>query len=139
MRRTLIRALVFALTLSAVSVAFDLLYTLFYLGGPPHGATRQFLVFRSALHGATLVLSALGALAGFAFVRAYSIANSRIATLAAFLGMITLAALLTAFQVGGFRAMALWLVLSSAAASYLGGRVLGTRAADAHPDPPPSP
>ena len=127
MRRTFIRALVFAVTLTAVSLAFDLLFTVFYQGGPPHGATRQFLVFRSALHGATLVLTAAGALTGFAFLRSYAIANASIATVAAFLGMINLAALLVAFQIAGFWAMALWLVLSSAATSYIGGRVLGTR------------
>lgn len=129
MRRTIIRALIFAVTLTAVSLAFDLVFTFFYQGGPPHGATRQFLVFRSALHGATLVLTAVGAAAGFAFLRSYAIANSRIATLAAFLGMINLAALLVAFQIAGFQAMALWLVLSSALASYFGGKILRTREA----------
>lgn len=126
MRKSIIRALVFAVTLTAVSLAFDLLFTVFYHGGPPPGAARQFLVFRSALHGATLVLTAAGALIGFAFLRSYTIANSHIATLAAFLGMINLAALLVAFQIAGFWAMALWLLLSSAATSYIGGRLLGT-------------
>ena len=127
MRRAIIRALVFAVAVTAISLAFDLLFTMFYQEGPGHGVTRQFIVFRSALHGATLVLTAVGALLGFAFLRSYSIANTRIVTLAAFLGMITLAALSIAFQVAGFWAMALWLVLSSAVTSYVGGRVLGTR------------
>lgn len=130
-RTTIVRALIFAVTLTAVSLAFDLLFTVVYQGAPPHGVTRQFIVFRSALHGATLVLSAVGALTGFAFLRSYSIANTRIATLAAFLGMITLAALLVAFRVGGFWAMALWLVLSSAVTSYVGGRLLGAPHASA--------
>lgn len=130
MRKPVIRALVFAVTLTAASLTFDLLFTVVYPGGPPHGVTRQFIVFRSALHGATLVLSAVGALTGFAFLRSYSISNARIATLAAFLGVFTLAALLIAFQVAGFWTMALWLVLSSAVTSYFGGRLLGTREVD---------
>ena len=126
MRRTIIRALVFAVTLTAISLAVDLLFVVFHQGGPPHGGTRQFVVFRSALHGATLVLTAIGALTGFAFLRSYSIANARIVALAALLGIFTLAALFIAFQVAGFWAMALWLVLSSAVTSYVGGRALGT-------------
>jgi len=124
-RRTIVRALVFAATLTAASLAVDLLFVAFHHGGLPPGGTRQFIVFRSALHGATLVLSAAGALAGFAFLRSHTISNARIATLAAFLGVVTPAALLVAFKLGGFRGMALWLVLASAAASYAGGRALG--------------
>jgi hypothetical protein len=127
MRRTVIRGLVFAVTLTATSLAFDLLFTAFHQEGFPHGVTRQFIVFRSALHGATLVLTAVGALLGFAFLRSYSIANTRIVTIAAFLGMINFAALSIAFQVAGFSAMTLWLVLASAVVSYAGGRLLGTR------------
>lgn len=127
MRRTIIRALVFAGTVTAISLAVDLLLAVFYQGWPPHGATKQFLVFRSALHGATLVVTAIGALVGFGFLRSYTIANARIVLLAAFVGIFTLPALLIAFQFAGFWGMALWLLLCSAVVSYLGGRVLGTR------------
>jgi len=126
MRRTVVRALVFAVTLTAASLAVDLVSAVLHQGGLPHGVTRQALVFRGALHGATLVLSAAGALAGFAFLRSHSIGNARIAALAAFLGVFTLTALFVVFQFGGFRAMAAWLVLSSAVTSYVGGRALGT-------------
>jgi len=126
MRRTIIRALVFAVTLTAISLAVDLLSVLLNQGGLPHGGARQFVVFRSALHGATLVLSAIGALMGFGFLRSYSIAIARIVALAALLGIFTLAALFVAFQIAGFWAMALWLIVSSAVTSYVGGRVLGT-------------
>jgi hypothetical protein len=128
MRVTMTRALLFAVTLTATSLAVDLLSAAFYQGGPPHGGTRQFFVYRSALHGSTLVLTAIGALIGFAFLRSYSIANARIVALAAFLGTLTLVALFIAFQVAGFWAMALWLVLSSAVTAYVGGRILGARA-----------
>jgi hypothetical protein len=127
MRRTIIRALLFAVTVTAISLAGDLLLAVFHQGGPPHDATKAFLVFRSALHGATLVLTAIGAFAGFALLRSYTIANARIVVLAGVVGVFTLTALLIAFQLGGFRAMAVWLLLSSAVVSYSGGRLLGTR------------
>ena len=131
MRSTIARALVFAVALTAASLAVDLLFLAISHGGLPPGGARQFIVFRSALHGATLVLSAAGALAGFAFLRSHTISNARIATLAAFLGVVTPAALFVAFKLGGFRGMALWLILSSAVASYVGGRALGARSSSA--------
>jgi len=128
MRRTIVRALIFAGAVTAVSLAVDLLFSVFYQGGPPQGRTREFVVHRSALHGATLVLTAVGGLVGFAFARSYTVANGQVAALGACVGLVTLAALLVAFHYGGFRAMAVWLFLSSIAVSYAGTKLLGTRA-----------
>ena len=127
MRATIVRALVFACAVAGASLTLDLLYTAFQHGAPYRGALREFLVFRSALHGATLVLTLAGALAGFALARSCEIALARIAVLGAFLGVATPAALLVAFRLAGFRGMAAWLVLSAAAVAYAGANGLGAR------------
>ena len=127
MRALLLRTLVFALAVTAASLAVDLVVTLVYQGGPPAGAARRFLVFRSALHGATLVLTAAGALVGFAALRSYAPDLRRVATLGAALGVFTLPALLAAYRAGGFRAMAAWLLLASLLVSGAGARLLGRR------------
>lgn len=123
-----LRSLIFALTVTAVSLAVDLLVSLGVQGGPPPGRTREFFVFRSALHGATFVLTAAGALAGFALMRRYRISVRRVTALGVVVGLLTLAALLTAMRLGGFRAMAAWLLVASIVVSSAGARLLGRRA-----------
>lgn len=130
MRRTILRALILAAAVVSVSLVVDLLYSVVHQGGPARGRTREFLVFRSALHGATLVLTAVGAAAGFAFLRSYAISNARIVLLGSALGLVTVAAVLGALKVGGFRAVAAWLVLSSGVVAYSGGMALGTQEAN---------
>jgi hypothetical protein len=129
MRKTVLRALAFAGAMVAVSLAIDLLLAVFYQEIPLRDRGRQFFVFRTALHGATFVLTALGAAVGFAFLRSYSIANARILSLGAALGLFTLAAALTAVQAGGFWGITAWLIVGSALVSFFGGRVLGSREA----------
>jgi len=121
--------LVFAAAVAAVSLVVDLLFAVVYQGGPAPGRTREFLVFRSALHGATLVLTAVGAAAGFAFLRSYAISYARIVLLGAALGLVTVAAVLGALKVGGFWAVTAWLILSSGVVAYSGGMAFGTREA----------
>lgn len=128
MRSAILRALVFAGAVTGASLAMDLVYTAFQQGAPYRGLTREFAVFRLALHGATLVMTLAGALVGFALARSCEVALARIATLGVFLGVATLAALLVAFRVAGFWGMAAWLLLSGALVSYAGARLLGTRA-----------
>jgi len=125
MRITALRALIFAATVTAVSVVLDLAYAVLYHGGPSPGRTREFLAFRAALHGATLVLTAVGGAAGFALLRSHAITGARIAALGGGLGLVTLLALLAAFRVGGFWGMAIWLLAGSAIVAYIGGRMLG--------------
>src|SRR5512135_3056713 len=125
MRKTILRALIFAASVAAVSLVLDLLYAVFFRGGPMQGAAREFLTFRAALHGATLVLTTVGGAAGFACLRSYEIANVHIAALGAGLGLVTLLALLAAFRIGGFWGMAIWLLAGSAIVAYAGGRLLG--------------
>jgi hypothetical protein len=129
MKKTVLRSLAFAGAVVAVSLAIDLLFAVFYQGAPAQGRGKQFFMFRTALHGATFVLTAIGAAMGFAFLRSYSITSARILSLGAALGLFTLAAALTAIQVGGFRGIAFSLIVASALVSFFGGKVLGTRAA----------
>jgi hypothetical protein len=125
MRKTILRALIFAASVAVVSLVLDLLYAVFYQGGPVEGGAREFLTFRAALHGATLVLTTVGGAVGFAFLRSYAIANVHIAALGAGLGLVTRLALLAAFRIGGFWGMAIWLLAGSAIVAYAGGRLLG--------------
>jgi hypothetical protein len=129
MRTAILRALLFAGAVVAVSVAIDLLMTVFYLGDPVLGRGRQFYVFRLAIHGASFVLTALGSAVGFAFLRAYSITNAHVCLLGAALGMFTLSAALMAVKTGGFLVVAVLLVVGSALVAHLGGKALGTRGA----------
>jgi hypothetical protein len=125
MRKTILRALIFAASVAVVSLVLDLLYAVFYQGVPVRGGAREFLTFRAALHGATLVLTAIGGAAGFAFLRSDAIANVDVAALGAGLGVVTLLALLAAFRIGGYWGMAIWLLAGSAIVAYAGGRLLG--------------
>ena len=131
MRRTLLRALVFAGAVVAVSLAIDLLLTVVYQGGPRQGRTREFLVFRSALHGATFVLTAIGATLGFALLQSYSITIKRIALLGGALGLFALGAVLTAVHIGGFRGISVLLLVASGLIAFFGGKLLGTKEAHA--------
>lgn len=126
MRKTLVRSLLFAGAVVGVSLAIDLLSVL-YQGGPAQGRGRQFLVFRAALHGATFVLTALGAATGFWFLRSYPITSARIASLGAALGLFTLSAALMAVRIGGFWGITAWLIAGSALVAFFGGKVLGNR------------
>lgn len=138
MRKVILRTLLFAATVLAVSLITDMLFAVVYQGGPSRGGERAFLMFRLALHGATFVLTAIGAAVGFAFLRAYSIANARIAVLGAGLGLFTLAAVLTVMRFVGFWGVTAWLLVASALVAYSGGRFLGTTGAnEAHPPSPP--
>jgi hypothetical protein len=129
MRKTVLRSLAFAGAVVAVSLAIDLLLAVFYQETPLQDRGRHFFIFRTALHGATFVLTALGAAAGFAFLRRYSIAYARIVSLGAALGLFTAAAALTAIRVGGFWGITAWLIFGSALVSFFGGRALGSREA----------
>lgn len=75
------------------------------------------------------MLTAVGAAAGFAFLRSYAISNVRIVLLGSGLGLVTVAAVLGALKVGGFWAVAAWLVLSSGVVAYSGGMAFGSREA----------
>jgi hypothetical protein len=129
MRKTLLRSLLFAGAVVAVSLTIDLLFAFFYQAGPMQGRGKQFFIFRTALHGATFVLTAVGATIGFAFVRSYSITNARIVSLGAALGLFTLAAALMAIRMGGFWGITVWLIAASALVSFFGGKMLGGREA----------
>ena len=102
MRMTLLRSLVFAAAVLAVSVAGDLVMTILVQGMPIDSWGRQFIVFRIALHGATFVFVAIGAMAGFALIRLHTMAISRIAFLGAASGLFALAAVRTAVNTGSF-------------------------------------
>jgi len=130
MRKAILRALLFSGAVLAVSVTTDALMTVFYVGDPVLGRERQFYVFRSAIHGASFVLTLLGSAAGFAFLRSCSIPGSRVVLLGAALGMFTLSAALIAVRTGGFLVVAVLLIAGSALVAYFGGKVLGTRGAD---------
>lgn len=130
MRKSILRALIFAAAVVSVSLALDLLFAVFYQGGPVPGRAKQFWTYRAALHGATFVLTTVGGAVGFAFLQSYAITNARIVALGAALGLFTLVVLLAAFQVGGFWGMAIWLLAGSAIVAFVGGRVLGS--AEAH-------
>ncbi len=121
MGKSLLRALVLAAGVVAVSLALDLLVSLFY--GAQWG--RQFVVFRMALHGATFVFTALGAALGFAFVRAPPIAYARIALLGATLGVATFGVAMAGIRLGAYWAVLAWLIAGSALAAHFGAKVLG--------------
>lgn len=120
-RQAVLRPLVFAGALVAVSVAVDLLLTVF----TQTGRGERFFTFRLALHGATFVFSALGAAVGFAFLRGCTISGVRIASLGATLGLFTSAVAQAAVQAGGFWALTAWLVATSALVAFFGAKVLG--------------
>jgi hypothetical protein len=126
MRKTVLRSLVFAGAVTAVSLAIDLLLAVFHQEPPLQDRGKQFFIFRTALHGASFVLTAVGAAVGFAFLRPYSIANARIAALGAALGLFTLAAALTAVRIGGFWGITVALIVGSALVCFLGGKALGS-------------
>jgi len=130
MRKTVLRAFIFAGTVVVVSLAIDFLLAIFYQGGPPAEGREDFLRMRAVIHGATLVLTAVGAALGFAFLRSYAITTFRIAALGALLGVFALSGALVSFQAGGLWGIGAWLVLGSALVALIGGRVLGVR--DAH-------
>lgn len=127
MRKTLLRALIFAAAVVAVSLALDLSLAV-YQGGL--ASVRQFIVFRVALHGATLVFTAAGAAIGFVFLRSYSIPYARIAALGAALGLVSLAAATMAVRAGAYWGILAWLIGGSALVSFLGGKVLGKKEAE---------
>lgn len=129
MGKAILRALIFAGAVVAISMTTDFLFAVVYQGGPSRGGERAFLTFRTALHGATFVLTAVGAGVGFGLLRGLVIANARVALLGAGLGLVTLAAVLTAMRSVGFWGVTVWLVVASALAAHLGGKVLGTRSA----------
>jgi hypothetical protein len=78
MRKTILRALIFAGTAAAVSLAVDFLLAIFYQGSPPATHRNDFLLIRAAIHGATLVLALFGATLGFVFLRSYAITTWRV-------------------------------------------------------------
>jgi hypothetical protein len=121
MRQAVLRSLVFAGALVAVSVGVDLLLTVFTQAS----RGERFFMFRIALHGATFVFSALGAAAGFAFLRRCTISGVRIVSLGATLGLFTSAVAQAAVQVGGYWSLTAWLLATSALVSFFGGKVLG--------------
>lgn len=125
MRMTLLRSLVFAAAVLAVSLAGDLLVTAWVQGVPMQSWGRQFIVFRIALHGATFVFVAVGAMAGFALQRSHAIAVTRIACLGAAAGLFALAAVRTAVNTGSFKVITVALLIVSALVCFLGGKVLG--------------
>lgn len=127
MGKTLLRPLAFAGAVAAVSLALDLFATVFYQGVPVPGSGRQFIVFRAALHGATFVFTALGAAAGFAFLRSYSIGYARIALLGAAFGMVTFAAAIAGVRLGAYWAILGWLIAGSALVCLFGAKVLGSK------------
>ena len=129
MRKTVLRALIFAGTVVAVSLAIDFLWAVFYQGGPPAAGRDDFLLMRAAIHGATLVLTAVGAAVGFGFLRSYAITNLRVAALGILLGVFVLSGAIVSFQVGGLWAIGAWLVLGAALVTLIGGRLLGVREA----------
>jgi hypothetical protein len=108
MLKTVLRSVVFAAAVVAVSLAVDLLLAVFYQGTPLQDRSKQFFIFRAALHGATFLLTAAGAAVGFAFLRSYSITHAR------------------------FWAITVWLIAGSALVAFFGGKVLGSR--EAHPE-----
>lgn len=126
MRMTLLRSLAFAVAVLLVSLAGDLLVTVWVQGMPMHGWGRQFIVFRIALHGATFVFVAIGAMAGFALLRSHSMAISRVAFLGAAAGLFALAAVRTAVNTGSFKVITIALLVVSALICFLGGKVLGS-------------
>jgi hypothetical protein len=119
--QAVLRSLVFAGALVAVSVVVDLLLTVFTQAG----RGERFFIFRVALHGATFVFSALGAAVGFAFLRRCSISGVRIAALGATLGVFSALVAQAAVQAGGYWALTAWLVATSALVSFFGAKVLG--------------
>ncbi|TAK84998.1 MAG: hypothetical protein EPO20_12490 [Betaproteobacteria bacterium] len=127
MGKTLLRSLVFAGAVVGVSLALDLLVTVLYQGGPVPGAGRRFIVFRTALHGATFVFTAIGAAIGFAFLGSHTISYGRIASLGAALGVVTLAAAIMGVRGGAYWAILGWLIVGSALVSFFGAKVLASK------------
>lgn len=124
MKEAVARALVFAACTLAATLLIDLALSLFYQAGPAEGRTRQFVAFRAALHGATFVLTALGAALGFAVSGVRHVATAHIAMLGAGFGAFALAATLTGVKLGGFAVIALVLVAGACAVAYFGARAI---------------
>ena len=125
MGKTLLRALIFGASVVAVTLAIDLV-AIAWQGGLGDGRGRQFLAFRGALHGATFVMAAAGALAGFAFLHAHAIADGWIAMLGAAFGVFAIAAVLGAVHRGAFAVAAALLPVAAGLLAYFGGKVLAT-------------
>jgi hypothetical protein len=124
MRNAVARALIFGAAALAVSLAIDLVLSLSYPARLPPGGARHFVVFRTALHGATFTLTALGSALGFALPGANPISRLHVAMLGAGFGAFALAAALTGVRIGGFAMIAVLLVAGAAAVSYFGARAI---------------
>ena len=124
MRSAIARALIFAGASLAVTLAIDTVMTLVYQRGPGEGGARQFLAFRTALHGATFAMSLLGAALGFAAYAPTRLANAHVALLGAGFGTFALAASLTGVRLGGFAVIAVVIVGGAAAVAYFGAKAI---------------
>ena len=118
------RALLFAVCSLAATLAIDLALSLFYRIGPAEGRMHEYIAFRTALHGATFTLTALGAALGFWLSRAARLDKVHVALLGGGSGAFALSATLTGLRAGAFAAIALVLVAGSTAVAYFGTRLI---------------
>ncbi|HET9577955.1 MAG TPA: hypothetical protein VFP44_09025 [Usitatibacter sp.] len=130
MRSAIARALIFAGVTLAVTLAIDAVLSLLYQPAVPEGGLRRAIAFRTALHGATFTLTALGAALGFALPGAAAISRAHAALLGGGFGAFALAATLTGVRVGGFAVIALVLVAGAAAVAWFGARAIAMAAED---------
>lgn len=130
MRSAIARALIFAAASLAVTLAIDLVLSLAYQQRLPEGGLRHFVAFRTALHGATFTLTALGSALGFALPGSTRISLRHAALLGAGFGAFALAATLTGVRLGGFAVIAIALVIGAAGVAYFGAKAIATASED---------
>ena len=113
MSRVIWRALLFAVVAFALLLAIDALLSLVYQSPPTLENRKAYLLAHGAFHTAVLVLSALGAVAGFAFLRAHLPRPALTVGLAAAFAIVTVMAGPGSLLLGGVAGLIAWLFLGS--------------------------